>query len=479
MDHPQTPLAANDTSAIDPAVVAPEAGAPLRDALLDSRQRWRDFVLLAADLAFETDAQGRLTFIVPEPALGWEVGLLLGQPGTMLLAAAQPGAGFNPFQPHDGKRRGRAWLRRGDGKTICLNFTTAPLFDPAGRLVGTRGLAQDASEAEERENRNAAALRRGEVLDQILWCVRQEVLAPRMMRAALTALIAASGAAGAVVVEMQIDAPGGDGGRGVLHETGADATPVLDTAFAALQSGALDASCVTARDGSSVLVCPCVTRFGARTGLVLWRNAGSRRWQVDELSLVSAVSGIVRMLLEQEAVQHDMAQQARTDPLTGLLNRRAFVEEVGRRIDRLEREQLPGALMYVDLDHFKALNDRLGHEAGDEALCLAAALLRATVRPADLVARLGGDEFALWLDGADELAAAERAEGLRLRVPHALGALRSGQPLDLTMSIGIVSRWPGGEPDLELLMHAADRAMYEVKREGRGFWRVGRRESEP
>jgi len=478
MNHPQTPVVANDPSATDPAVVAPKGGETLRDALLDSRQRWRDFVLLAADLAFETDAEGRLTFIAPEPALGWEAGRLLGQPGAMLLAAARPGAGFDPFQPHDAKRRGRAWLRRGDGKTICLTFTTAPLLDPAGRRVGTRGLAQDASEAEERENRNAAALRRGEVLDQILWCVRQEVLAPRMMRAALTALTAASGATGAVVVEMQIDAPGG-GGRGVLHETGADATPVLESAFAALQSGALDASCVTARNGSAVLVCPCVTRFGARTGLVLWRDAGSRRWQIDELSLVSAVSGIVRMLLEQEAVQHEMAQQARTDPLTGLLNRRAFVEEVGRRIDRLEREQIPGALIYIDLDHFKTLNDRLGHEAGDEALCLTAALLRATVRPADLVARLGGDEFALWLDGADELAAAERAEGLRLRVPHALGALRSGQPLELSMSIGIVARWPGGEADLELLMHAADRAMYEVKREGRGFWRVARRDSEP
>ena len=134
------------------------------------------------------------------------------------------------------------------------------------------------------------------------------------------------------------------------------------------------------------------------------------------------MTGVIRMVLEHEAIQRELARQARTDPLTGLLNRRAFMEEAGRRIDRLDREVIPGTLIFMDLDRLKPLNDRLGHEAGDAALMLTADLLRRTFRPTDLVARLGGDEFALWMDGSDELTAAERAESLRNRPAGGAGA---------------------------------------------------------
>jgi diguanylate cyclase (GGDEF)-like protein len=167
-----------------------------------------------------------------------------------------------------------------------------------------------------------------------------------------------------------------------------------------------------------------------------------------------------------------MARQARTDPLTGLINRRAFLEEVARRSERLEREVLPGTLLFVDLDNFKGLNDECGHEVGDEALCITARLLRATIRPSDLVARLGGDEFALWLDGADEFAASERAEKLRQDGPKALAHLAVPVDLRLTMSIGIATRWPRRGEDLETTIRRADQAMYQVKRTGRGHWRV-------
>jgi diguanylate cyclase (GGDEF)-like protein len=130
--------------------------------------------------------------------------------------------------------------------------------------------------------------------------------------------------------------------------------------------------------------------------------------------------------------------------------------------------------MFVDLDHFKELNDRRGHDAGDEALCIIATLLRSTVRPADLVARLGGDEFALWLDEADHLTAAERTESLRVEGPKLLSHLTDGFSPALTMSIGIATRWSGMDEGIESLIHRADQAMYEVKRSGRGHWRVSR-----
>ncbi len=130
--------------------------------------------------------------------------------------------------------------------------------------------------------------------------------------------------------------------------------------------------------------------------------------------------------------------------------------------------------MFIDLDNFKRLNDGRGHDVGDEALCIAANLLRAAVRPSDLVARLGGDEFALWLDGTDELAAAERAEMLRVEGPLALAHLCETQGHGVGMSIGIATRWPGRGEDIDTLIHRADQIMYEVKRAGRGHWRVSR-----
>jgi diguanylate cyclase (GGDEF)-like protein len=195
-------------------------------------------------------------------------------------------------------------------------------------------------------------------------------------------------------------------------------------------------------------------------------------WDTDELMLAGSATGIIRVILGHEAMQREMARQARTDPLTGLLNRRAFLDEMARRVDRLERDGLPGTLMFVDLDNFKDLNDCCGHDAGDAALCITAALLRRTLRPADLIARLGGDEFAMWLDGADEFTAAERAECLRVDGPTALAHLAEGHDLSLTMSIGITTRWPGRGDDIETLIHRADQAMYQVKRAGRGHWRV-------
>ena len=188
--------------------------------------------------------------------------------------------------------------------------------------------------------------------------------------------------------------------------------------------------------------------------------------------MIQSAGNLIRIVLEHEAIQREMARQARTDPLTGLLNRRAFLEEVERHIERLDREEIPGTLLFADLDHFKPVNDRLGHELGDEVLLHTSLLLRSAVRPTDLVARLGGDEFAVWLNGADHLTAAERAEQLRTQVPRELRELVGSEGPALSLSIGIASRSPGSHEPLESLLRRADQAMYDVKRSGRGHWRV-------
>ena len=458
----------------------------LQVSLLDSRQRWRAFGAIAADLLFETDPEGRLTFLAPDIVLGWPSAALVGHSAASFLLqpddaaqASGPGAGAppDPFGFILPVRDHIAWVRDMRGAEVCLSISSAPLFDTLGHHAGTRGAATDVTERERRAAANAAALRRSQVLDHILGQMREEVLAPRMMQAVLDALIGALGGEGAAVLDLTLASPDSAPPPPwpVLHRAGADPSPIVADALGLLCEQQDAAATDGILHGMSLLACPASTRFGERAGLVVWRRVGLRDWDADDHTLAASVTGVVRIVLEHEAIQRELARQARTDPLTGLLNRRAFLDEAARRIDRLDREDQPGTLMFVDLDRLKQLNDRLGHEAGDAALLRAAELLRRTVRPSDLVARLGGDEFALWLDGLDELTAAERAEQLRIDCPLELAGITAGSgpgENSMTMSIGIACRRPGHGEELDSLIARADQAMYDVKRAGRGHWRV-------
>ena len=459
---------------------APDADASRRDALnaalLESRQRWRELVGIAADIAFETDAQGRFVFISPDQAIGWSSALLIGQPAGLLLADAAGLTGFDPFRPTVRTRGRRAWLRRPDGSSICLTFSAAPILDDNGNIIGARGVGQDITEQDLHEGRLAAALRRSQVVEHILAVMNKEVQAPRMMKAALGAMVTsmgAEGAEGAVVIDLL-----GDGVQAAfLHQIGVPSTAVVHTAMSLIEANTSGAGDAMANDGRWTLACPAQTSGSQTAALALWRGLGGRAWDAGDRTLASSIKSIIRVILQHEAMQRDMDQQARTDPLTGLLNRRAFLDEMGRRIDRLSREGQPGTILFVDLDAFKQLNDQCGHDVGDEALCLVADLLRDTVRPSDLVARLGGDKFALWLDGADDLTAAERAEHLTITAPRLLRELAGGHDIRLGMSIGIATRWPAMREGLDETLQRADQAMYQAKRAGRGQWRAWRPEA--
>ncbi len=464
------------------AEIPPARTDPLGTSLVDSRQRWRDFGMIAADLMFETDLHGRVTFVAPDHALGWPAAAFLGNAADQLLIEPNaPDQELKPFRFAALAHKRRVWLRDAAGRAVCMLISSQPLLDQYGKQYGVRGIGVDITEQEQRNVAAAAALQRVDVLDHTMNQMRQELMAPHMMLAGLNAIMLALGATGAILLDlatMSLDEPPPLPWP-VLHQVGADPLPILADALALLQGQDEAVSVERTPHGYKLLACPASTRFGERAGLVIWRAAGGPAWTSDDLKLAASVTGLIRMVMEHESIQRELANQARTDPLTGLLNRRAFLDEAGRRIDRLDREAMPGTLLFVDLDRMKLLNDRLGHETGDAALVLVADLLRRTVRPADLVARLGGDEFALWLDGSDELTAAERAEGLRIGCPQALAHLMMGQEREMTLSIGIACRQPAGGEGLESLLQRADQVMYEVKRAGRGHWRVSHAEPAP
>jgi diguanylate cyclase (GGDEF)-like protein len=181
------------------------------------------------------------------------------------------------------------------------------------------------------------------------------------------------------------------------------------------------------------------------------------RW-VDVTVSVAVVGAVVRALSERsDRLVARLVAEARADTLTGLLNRRGFEERLAAEVARATRERTSLAIVSLDLDHFKRVNDEHGHEAGDRALATVGAVIADHVRGADLAARWGGEEFVVVLPGADAPAARAFAE----RVRAAVAASGTG----LTASAGVaVSEIP---PDPPALLAAADAAMYAAKRTGR------------
>lgn len=161
----------------------------------------------------------------------------------------------------------------------------------------------------------------------------------------------------------------------------------------------------------------------------------------------------------------ELQQLARRDPLTGLLNRRAMHVALDQHARRRRRAADTFSVLMIDIDDFKAVNDRHGHETGDLALTHVARLMAQTLRPSDRVGRFGGEEFIVLLPTAPLARALAEAEALRLRVrgqPLMLGELR----LQLTVSIG-VAEWAGVAEDPARLLARADAALYRAKRLGR------------
>jgi len=185
--------------------------------------------------------------------------------------------------------------------------------------------------------------------------------------------------------------------------------------------------------------------------------------------LGAATTGLVEVTARRRSAA-DLAYLAKHDHLTGLPNRRVFEGALERELARTLRTGRGGALLWIDLDDFKRVNDELGHQVGDRLLAEIGRTLRATVRAGDEVARIGGDEFVLLLPETD-VAEAELIADRLMRALAQTGTDILMQGFGVRASIGIV-RFPGdGESTHELLAHA-DVTMYEVKRAGGGAHRV-------
>jgi diguanylate cyclase (GGDEF)-like protein/PAS domain S-box-containing protein len=427
----------------------------LREALIESRQRYKDLVEISSDFAWETDEAGRFTFVSPQGVLGWAPEALLGRAAAEFLA--EPGED-NVFATTLPVASAELWFRRADGGSARLGIVAAPLRDGAGRSRGARGIGRDLTAERERDAALARARLRDRLFTHLVRAIRDEIEPEAALTAAVSATGLALGAEGGVVLRRvgEILVPA------AIWGTPLDSA-LLDAARAAL--AAADEASLVAR-GWEIIGHAARYRQAVEGAVVLWRRHEDGGFPDSDRSLLAEIADQLGVAIAQVAQHEHMLALSRTDPLTGLLNRRAFFDELERRLRRLERDARAAVLLYVDMDNFKRVNDARGHRAGDEAILALCRLLRAQTRGGDLLARLGGDEFALWIDGLGARAGSERAAAL-LQAAGALRALSGDaqHPLGISIGLAVVESGSGESP--EQLIARADAAMYRAKAMGK------------
>jgi diguanylate cyclase (GGDEF)-like protein/PAS domain S-box-containing protein len=428
----------------------------LREALIESRQRYKDLVEISSDFAWETDAAGRFTFVSPRGVLGWTPDALLGRAAAEFLA--EPGEA-NVFAATTAIAEAEIWFRRPDGDSARLGVAAAPLFDSDGRPRGTRGVGRDRTAERERDDALARAQLRDRLFTHLVRAIRDELAPEAALSAAVSATALALSAAGGVILR-RIDkalVPAASWGEPL-------GVAALDRARAAL---AATDDLALSEHGWRIIGRAARYRQAIEGAILLWRRAEDGGFAEGDRGLLADVADQLGVAIAQVAQHEHMLALSRTDPLTGLMNRRAFFEELERRLQRLQRSARSGVLLFIDMDNFKLVNDRRGHRAGDEAIQALCRILQEGSRSGDLLARLGGDEFALWIEGLGLRGGRERA-GALLAASAALKPLSGDAAHPLGISIGLAVVEPAGGESPEQIVARADEAMYRGKKAGKG-----------
>ncbi|MBV8534078.1 MAG: diguanylate cyclase [Alphaproteobacteria bacterium] len=448
--------------------------ANLRQALSDSRQRFKDLVEISSDFAWETNTDGIFTFVSPKGALGWMAADLVGRRASSLIADALPDRDTKPATPFTTRvlvDQAELWLQRADAAPACVSISALPLVAADGTWRGARGVWRDVTAGHERDAALADAQNRERLVGYIVRTIRDEVEPDAMLAAAASAAARALGAAGC-----RIWGCGAEGNLMPVAEFGGALPEPLARHMDAQAKHLTQAGEASGRDEVELTTgagqfLGAVTRFRRQINgaIGLWRSTTDPGWSEADHEIVAKLADQIGIAQEQIANHEALAKQARTDALTGLLNRRSFTKRLEESLADCVRTGQPGTLVYVDLDNFKAVNDRLGHQAGDAALKALASCPKRLARASDFVARLGGDEFALWLATADADAAVARGKVI-LALKDEIAPFSAGADKPLGLSVGLAVYAPREPETVAELLARADGAMYAVKQKGKGSY---------
>jgi diguanylate cyclase (GGDEF)-like protein/PAS domain S-box-containing protein len=440
------------------------------NALLTSRQLFKDLVACSADFAWETDRNGNFKFVSERGVLGYTAHKLNGNPPRNLMHHRHDKSLPFPFDSEVPLEDAEVWLRSADGSPACLLISSVPVHSETGEWLGARGVARDMTDTRERDQALERERNRTELLNTIVDAIRNEVEPAKMLGVAAEAVATAVGARNCWVMR-------GDTQRGFMNaaDFGGSTTPIPKEASDFVSEVILhgDPRGVVERQVGmhQILTAACRYRGEVNGAIAVARGADQSEWGDDAKVLLAGVAARIGIAIEQISNHEKLERLSRVDELTGLFNRRAFYEELDGRLAHHRRTGRSGALVYVDLDNFKMVNDIHGHQAGDEVLKMLSGILDGGSRIGDLSARLGGDEFALWTEDTDVEGAMTKARML-MSDAEQLKSRSGNEDHPLGISVGIAVSDPGSSESMNDMIARADGAMYDVKHSGKGGYAV-------
>ncbi len=432
----------------------------MTEALLESRSLMKGLLDRAVDLSFEVDADRQFTFLSPTNAFGQSLDGWLGRRADELFWQSGHVPARNPFSSRKETEFAAVSVSFDESDNRWVNFSVEPVFSDDGAFGGVRGVCRDVSDQVEDGRQTRSENLRLTLQQRIVNLLNTTHSSEELLDRASSELREVLRAEQVWAV---IKFPEGLVPAAVCGES--TFLPNIDRIWQQLESTG-DAVSEVQDDDMSHLVVRLEEADKGIGMLVLCRDSNQFPWSSQEKTLLADIIGSLAAAFGKAQLINRLERLSSIDELTGIMNRRAFVSAMERRLQHQSRSGQSGCLLFVDLDHFKEVNDTLGHKAGDQAIQLVADTMQAVVRACDIVGRYGGDEFVLWLEDIEPGDAALKARSLIEAMPGIREKIGGGH-LQLSASVGVCASVPGLDLKFTDLSERADEALYEVKNAGR------------
>lgn len=441
----------------------------LTKALVDSRQMFKDLVSCSTDFAWETDNKGRFKYVSPNGILGYTAYELNDKRAADLIVGQ---GGLNPFDTLDAINDVEIWLQRSDSTFACVQVSANPIIDNNSRWQGARGVCRDITEIREREASLRHVRKNEQVLKKIISTIRDELDPSKILETTALAALDGINAANCYIMaisniddEIQVELKSEAG----KHEN-TDVLKILREkalAYCDQSDKSPPPSYIEDTINEQSTLIGFSKHHNEINGVMfVFSNDLDKSWDRNDKSLFVGITSHLGVALEQIKNYEKLEKLSNTDELTSLFNRRAFTEMVNKRLIIQKRQQQTCALLFIDLDNFKQVNDVYGHAVGDKVLKKLSQALIKNTRAEDFCCRLGGDEFAIWLESIEEDSAVYQAKRI-LESVNDLKQIAKNEDQPLSLSIGVALSPPDASLSLDDLMELADKALYDVKQNGK------------
>ena len=442
----------------------------MTQALLDSRSLFKGLLDRAVDLSFEVDADRAFTFLSPSDVFGQASDDWLGQKADDFFWGDGKLPARNPFSSRTATEYESVAVNIDGSNAGWVSFSVEPIWD-GDVFMGVRGVCRDVSHqvADGRQTRmdNLRLGLQQRVINLLNTTQNSDELLDRASSELLEVLRAEQ--VWAIVKYPEGLVPAAVSGESTF-------LPNIDQIWGSLRSSGEQIAEVQDGDFKHLVVRLEENEKGIGM-LVMCRDTINFPWSNQERSLLEAIMDALAAAFGKAQLINRLERLSSIDELTGIMNRRAIVDFVERRLRHQRRSGQSGCLLFIDLDHFKEVNDSLGHAAGDQAIKLVADTMQTIVRACDAVGRYGGDEFVIWLEDIEPADAALKARALIDAMPSIREQI-GAHDLKLSASVGVCASVPGIDLRFGQLSDRADEALYEVKNAGRSSVAMARPPSE-